>query len=113
MAAPVCLSSIHHAPQENRAAPRDLNQLSVYLLVVCLMTTTVGEAYLVRTIGRRSESQSTRPKSVLSGSPSARQCRTAYRPPVEKYGFWKPMFSGCAQDAALGEFESLSPHRNF
>jgi hypothetical protein len=30
---------------------RDLNQLSVCLLVVCLMTTTVGEAYLVRTIG--------------------------------------------------------------
>src|SRR5664280_2284603 len=36
---------------------RDLNQLSVCLLVVCLVTTTVGEAYLVRTIGRRSESQ--------------------------------------------------------
>ena len=35
---------------------------------------------LVRTIGRRSESQSTRPKSVLSGSPRARQCRTACRP---------------------------------
>ena len=59
---------------------RDLNQLRVCLLVVCLMTTTVGEAYLVRTIGRRSESQSTRPKSVLSGSPRARQCRTACRP---------------------------------
>ncbi len=59
---------------------RDLNQLSVCLLVVCLVTTTVGEAYLVRTIGRRSESQFTRPKSVLSGSPRARQCRTACRP---------------------------------
>ena len=59
---------------------RDLNQLSGCLLVVCSVTTTVGEAYLVRTIGRRSESQSTRPKSVLSGSPRARQCRTACRP---------------------------------
>jgi transposase len=59
---------------------RDLYQLSVCLLVVCLTTTTVGEAYLVGTIGRRSESQSTRPKSVLSGSPRARQCRTACRP---------------------------------
>src|ERR1035441_7298782 len=32
---------------------RDLNQLSVCLLVVCSVTTTVGEAYLVGTIGRR------------------------------------------------------------
>jgi len=30
---------------------RDLNQLSVCLPVGCFMTTTVGEAYLVRTIG--------------------------------------------------------------
>jgi hypothetical protein len=36
---------------------RDLNQLSACLLVVCSVTTTVGEAYLVRTIGRPSVSQ--------------------------------------------------------
>jgi hypothetical protein len=41
---------------------RDLNQLSVCLLAVFLVTTTVGEAYLVRTIGRRSESQGAAPR---------------------------------------------------
>jgi hypothetical protein len=109
----------------------DLNQLSGCLLAVCLVTTTVGEAYhslrhfpvgpvllSPKSVAKRAELARRGSRSLyIAVGASWPDC--SLRPiflrdsvlPSKSTDFWEPIFSACLRTSAPDKFESLSLDR--